>query len=166
MSDLPLADIQGFVLRTYAMPILRVLALKVTQPEGARKFMGALADGVNGCYPRLATATGWIVKPQYCLNIGITYTGLAALGLPSSSLASFPEEFAAGAAARAERVGDTGSSSPEHWKAPFACPDLHILLFLFAETEDALGQASSQIRPFGTRAASNGGGDSRNCVPS
>ena len=146
MSDLPLADIQGFILRTYAMPILRVLALKVTQPEGARQFLGTVADGGNGCYPQLATATGWTVKSRYCLNIGLTYTGLAALGLPSSSLASFPEEFAAGAAARAERVGDTGSSSPEHWKDPFASPDLHMLLFLFAETEDALEQASSQLQ--------------------
>jgi deferrochelatase/peroxidase EfeB len=153
MSDLPLADIQGFILRTYAMPILRVLTLKVTQPEAARQFLGTLVGCGNDRHPQIAiaTATGWTVKPQYCLNIGLTYTGLAALGLPPSSLTSFPEEFAAGAAARAERVGDTGSSSPAHWKDPFACPDLHILLFLFAETEDALEQASSQLQAMYTR---------------
>ena len=120
-----------------------MIALQVEQAEPARRFLGRLVNDSNGGHadttdvaPKLATATDWTVKPQYCLNVGLTYAGLAALGLPSSSLASFPEEFVAGAAARAERVGDTGESSPEHWKGPFASPDLHILLLLFAETED------------------------------
>ncbi|MGH8684631.1 MAG: hypothetical protein ACREUM_04690, partial [Nitrosospira sp.] len=144
MPDLPHADIQGFILRTYAMPLLRVFALKVAQPEAARQFLGELANGGNS--PQLTTATDWTVKPQHCLNVGLTYTGLVALGLSSSSLASFPEEFAAGAVARAERVGDTGKSNPEHWKGKLASPDLHILLFLFAETEDVLEQVSGQLQ--------------------
>lgn len=144
MPDLPHADIQGFILRTYAMPLLRVFALKVAQPEAARQFFGELVNGGNS--PQLTTATDWTVKPQYCLNVGLTYTGLVALGLPSSSLASFPEEFAAGAVARAERVGDTGKSDPKHWKGKLASPDLHILLFLFAETEDVLAQVSGQLQ--------------------
>ncbi|SCX40839.1 peroxidase [Nitrosospira sp. Nsp1] len=152
MPDLPYEDIQGFILRTYAMPILRVIALKIEQAEPARQVLGGLVDGSNGSAgtadvaPKLATATDWTVKPQYCLNVGLTYAGLAALGLPACSLASFPEEFVAGAVARAERVGDTGESSPEHWKDPFASPDLHILLFLFAQTEDVLAQVTAQLR--------------------
>jgi deferrochelatase/peroxidase EfeB len=159
MPDLPYEDIQGFILRTYAMPILRVIALKVEQAEPARRFLGGLVNGSNGgtgtgdVAPKLATATDWAVKPQYCLNVGLTYTGLAALGLPASSLASFPEEFVAGAAARAERVGDTGESSPAHWKSSFASPDLHILLLLFAETEDVLAQVTAQLRAVYPRGA-------------
>jgi len=112
MTDLPRADIQGFILRTYAMPLLRILALKVEQSAAARRFLGKLAmarEGGNGSgeLPQLATAVDWDIKPQYCLNIGLTYAGLAALGLPAASLASFPAEFVEGAAARAERVGDT-----------------------------------------------------------
>lgn len=144
MTDIPHADIQGFILRTYAMPVLRVFALKVAQPEAARQFLGKLVNG--GSDLQLATATDWTMKPQYCLNIGLTYAGLGALELPASSLASFPEEFVAGAAARAERVGDTGEGSPEHWKGQFASPDLHILLFLFAETEDVLERITDQLR--------------------
>lgn len=144
MSDLPHADIQGFILRTYAMPVLRVFALKITQVEAARRFLGKLVNGESE--PQLATATDWTVKPQYCLNVGLTYTGLAALELPASSLASFPEEFAAGAPARADRVSDTGESSPDHWKGQLASADLHILLFLFAETEDILEEITGQLR--------------------
>jgi deferrochelatase/peroxidase EfeB len=150
MPDLPLADIQGFILRTYAMPILRVFALKVATPQPARRFLGELVNGSECSQidnrPRLATAIEWIVKPEYCLNVGFTCAGLAALGLPTASLASFPEEFAAGAVARAERVGDTGESSPEHWKGELANPDLHVLLFLFAQTEEVLKQVSCQLR--------------------
>lgn len=144
MPDLPHADIQGFILRTYAMPVLRVFALKVAQPKAARQFLGELVNGGNS--PQLTTATDWTVKPQYCLNVGLTHAGLIALGLPSSSLASFPEEFAAGAAARADRIGDTGKSDPAQWKGRLAGTDLHILLFLFAETEQILEHATGQLQ--------------------
>ncbi|SEL09161.1 Dyp-type peroxidase [Nitrosovibrio tenuis] len=156
MPDLQYADIQGLILRTYAMPVLRVFALSVTQPGMARQFLGRLVNGVEdgNCdpdghgddAPQLATATDWTIKPQYCLNVGLTYAGLAALGLPASSLATFPEEFASGAATRAEWIGDTGESSPEKWKDHFASSDLHVLLFLFAQADDILERVSSRVR--------------------
>jgi deferrochelatase/peroxidase EfeB len=151
MDDLPPADIQGLILRTYAMPLLRVLALKIEQPVAARRFLAQLAAGGEeddnlGGLPQLATGTDWSVKPQYRLNMGLTYAGLAAVGLPAASLASFPAEFVEGAAARAERVGDIGESSPEHWKSEFSGADLHILLFLFAQTDEVLEQATSRLR--------------------
>jgi deferrochelatase/peroxidase EfeB len=145
MPGLAHADIQGFILRTYAMPALRVFALKVTQPQAARQFLGQLVSGAQHS-PQLATATDWTVKPLYCLNVGLTYTGVAALGLPPDSLASFPEEFMAGAAARAERVGDIGRSSPENWIGQLASPNLHVLLFLFAQAEEVLEQVTTQLR--------------------
>ena len=148
MPDLPHADIQGFILRTYAMPLLRVFALSVKEPRTARQFLGQLVSDNTGRIdiPQLATATDWTVKPQYCLNVGITYGGLAALGLPPSSLATFPGEFAAGAAARAERVGDIGESSPGKWIGQLASQDLHVLLFLFAQADDILERVTNQVR--------------------
>ncbi len=144
MPDLLHSDIQGFILRTYAMPALRVFALKVDQPRAARRFLGTLVD--SGNMLQLATGTDWTVKPQYCLNVGLTYAGLVALELPGASLATFPKEFAEGAAARAGRIGDTEDSSPENWIGKFASLDVHILLFLFAQTEDVLEAISHQIR--------------------
>ncbi len=144
MPDLPHTDIQGLILRTYAMPVLRVVALKVAEPQAARQFLGKLVNG--GDTPQLATGTDWTVKPACCVNIGLTFTGLAALGLPPASLASFPEEFQAGAVARAGRTGDSGDSSPRYWVDGFASPELHILLILFAQTEEALDQTARQLR--------------------
>lgn len=144
MPDLPHADVQGLVLRTYAMPALRVIALKVEKSGSARQFLGKLVQG--GDAPQLATATGWTVKPAYCLNIGLTFSGLRALGVPASSLASFPEEFQEGAAARAERVGDIGDSSPQYWIDCFGSAEIHILLFLFAQTEESLEQVTRVLR--------------------
>lgn len=149
MADLARDDIQGFILRTYAMPALRVFTLKVVQPEAARQFLGELVKGGSNDPhdpPQLATATDWTVKPSYCLNVGLTYSGLSALEVAPDSLASFPEEFAAGAATRAALVGDTGQSSPENWIGQLASPDLHVLLFLFSQSEDVLEQVTSGLK--------------------
>ena len=51
--------------------------------------------------------------------------GLKALGVPQTSLESFPPEFQQGMAARAKPLGDIGESSPEHWEKPLGtvgCP--------------------------------------------
>ena len=61
-------------------------------------------------------------KPDYCLNVGITWPGLIALEIkervPAVSFKSFGA-FVAGAAARAELVGDTGASAPQNWIGGF-----------------------------------------------
>ena len=145
MSNLQLDDIQGFILRTYRMPAFRTFVLKVQQPEGARRFLGSLVTGESG-KPQLATATDWTVKPDYCINVGLTHGGLKALQVPPASLASFPEEFIEGAVARAERIGDAGVSAPENWKDGLASDDVHALVFLFAANEGVLETVSSQVK--------------------
>jgi Dyp-type peroxidase family len=145
MPGLPLEDIQGCILRTYGMPALRVLVLGVANPGVARRFAGALVSG-DSSNPQLSTATVWNTKPEFCVNLGLTYNGLAALQVPSDSLASFPEEFATGPAARAAHIGDTGASAPENWRAPFTTPGVHALLFVFAQSETVLDRVTSELR--------------------
>jgi hypothetical protein len=120
-TGLDLADIQGFILRGYTMPHLRCLALRVRDAGAARRFLEALVEG-GDAGPRVTSAAPWTVKPDYCLNLGITADGLRALGLPEGSLASFPEEFLQGALGRAAHLGDTGPSAPEHWHGGFGTP--------------------------------------------
>src|SRR5687768_7532460 len=99
MTELPLDDIQGFVLRGYTMPALRLLVLRVNDAARARRFLGALAggDAAGGPQPpgvQLTTARPWgDNKPESCVNVGLTYDGLAALQLPDATLQSFPTEF-------------------------------------------------------------------------
>ncbi len=50
------------------------------------------------------------------INFAFTFPGLKALQLSEPTLASFPEPFKQGMAARAERLGDIGPSAPENWE--------------------------------------------------
>jgi len=145
VSGLVLADIQGFIMRTYAMPALRVFVLKIEQPEQAGAFLAALVSGDSDT-PQLTTAVTWTSKPDYCVNVGFTQNGLAAMRLPQESLDTFPEEFVQGAVERAARVGDTGSSAPEHWAGSLASNQVHALVFAFAQTEAILERVSVDLR--------------------
>ena len=135
---LDLADIQGFVLRAYTMPMVRHFLLTVGTPAQARRQLGRLVSGDEADVPQITTAEDWHVgfapgpgdnpadaprrQPDYCLNVGITWPGSVALEvaqrLPELSFESFGV-FIEGAARRAELVGDTGASSPENWIGGF-----------------------------------------------
>jgi deferrochelatase/peroxidase EfeB len=64
--------------------------------------------------------------------VAFTSNGLRALGVDELSLATFPEEFRQGMAARAAVIGATGASHPDHWVGGLASPDLHAIVILFA----------------------------------
>jgi hypothetical protein len=125
-SALDLGDIQGFILRGYRMPMVRHFLLKVGTPADARNLLGRLVSGDECDAPQITTAEDWQVgfapgpgdkqdeaprrKPDYCLNVGITWSGMIALELkdrvPTLAFNSFGA-FIAGAAERASLVGDT-----------------------------------------------------------
>ena len=161
---LDLADIQGFVLRAYAMPMLRHFLLAVEDPAQARRQLGRLVSGDESDAPQITTAADWHVgfapgpqdnpadaprhKPDYCLNIGITWPGLVALELeerlPTLSFKSFGA-FIEGAAQRAELVGDTGTSSPQNWIGGFGSGDDHVLVTLHAISPEAMTSYSDRL---------------------
>src|SRR5918992_389197 len=66
------------------------------------------------------------------VTVAFTWNGLRALGVAEAALATFPEEFRQGMAARAEVLGDTGANHPDHWVGGLASPDLHAIVILFA----------------------------------
>src|SRR5450432_653612 len=90
-ATIPLADVQGLILRSYGMDALRVFALRVDHPSEARIALGKLP---------LTNGAPWEQKPDFCVNLALTFSGLKTLGLPESSLSTFPEEFRLGAAQR------------------------------------------------------------------
>jgi Dyp-type peroxidase family len=131
------ADIQGFILRNYHMPLVRHFILRIDGAREARRFIAAVVNSADG-YPQITTAAAEWKKgnaPEYCLNIGFTYAGLKALKLPASSLESFVHSpaFVEGAFARAPRVGDVEESARDRWDDALRKPDdAHILLSLYA----------------------------------
>ena len=144
---LPLDKMQGFILRGYRMSFVRHFALTVNELEGARDFLVGLVNGRPHC-PQITTAERWAVRPDYCLNIGFTYPGLQAMGVPQAYLdASFNNRdhlpFVNGSAASAGVVGDVADSAPGNWVIDDR--DFHVMLSLYAQNEDALKIVSDWI---------------------
>jgi deferrochelatase/peroxidase EfeB len=145
MDQIPLQEVQGLILRGYGMDALRVFVLRVEQAAQTRLL---LAD-----FP-VTNEVVWDKKPDFCLNVAITYDGLGALGLDQPILTSFPEEFEQGAAARAGKVADTGESAPENWKGGLGGPGVHVLVLLFAQNGDIREAQSQWLRELWTGAMS------------
>lgn len=80
------------------------------------------------------------------LTVAFTYHGLKALGVPQASLDSFAPEFREGMAARAEVLGDTGESGPDHWEKPLGSADVHIAIAVLSSDEAQLRAAGEKAR--------------------
>lgn len=143
-----LADIQGNILRGYNMRFVRHLVVRVTNPAAARASIAAIVAGADGM-PALTTAEVWEegTKPATCVNVGVTATGLRALGLREEWLATFPDEFLEGAVNRAPKVGDVDGSAPAHWADGLGNPDdVHLMWTIHAlENRDALDAVTARL---------------------
>ena len=93
----------------------------------------------------MTSGAPWVTKPDHCLNIGITFAGLRVLGVPPDSLATFPDEFARGAAAAAGRVGDVGTSASMNRRPASTDPGLHLLVSVFGHGGTALDRATGPV---------------------
>ena len=142
---LDLDDIQGVVLRSYKMALLRTLVWRIDNAERAQECLRSLSD-VNAGSLTVQNAVAWETKPEYCLNIGLSADGLRALGVADGSMQSFPMEFLAGARGRAEFVGDSGVNDPSNWIAAFNSNQIHILIWLNARSQDVLDSISTALR--------------------
>jgi len=59
------------------------------------------------------------------ITMAFSFSGLNALKLDENTLASFPEPFKQGMAARASRLGDVGRSAPENWEGELGLQSVH-----------------------------------------
>src|SRR5690242_5618939 len=120
-AHIDLGDIQGNVLRGYTMPAAAYLFLRIVHVERARALMRRML-------PQVMTAAPWTAPPSAAMNVAFTFAGLSALELDDDVLASFPEAFRQGMAARAGQLGDRGPSAPETWEFAGA----HVLVAVYA----------------------------------
>ncbi len=112
---LDLADIQGNVVRAYGrarFPVARHFFLTVTEAEAGRRFVNAARARVTSA-ERWSSEGGETQRPEVTLNIGFTFFGLHALGLPTRTLQGFPPEFVDGMKARAFILGDRDTTLTE-----------------------------------------------------
>ena len=138
---LQLDDIQGIVLRNRPSPYVGTyLLLRVDDPKAGRQLMGRLAELVD------SAANWWQPSLPALLNVALTYQGLQVLGVPPTALNSFPAEFRQGMAGRAQFIGDTGESAPEHWEPPFGTGQVHVVLSLIAADQESLAVVMERAR--------------------
>jgi Dyp-type peroxidase family len=142
-----LDDIQATVLRYRPEPYYGThVMLHVTDARAGREFLRRLA-------PHVDSAAGWWQAGRSWISVAVSYAGLVALGVPADSLASFPEAFRVGMAARAGQLGDDGENDPGHWDAPFGSGLVHIGVSVFSDSERAwrrtMDMARSRYEGFG-----------------
>lgn len=135
---LDLDDIQANLLRGYRAARARHHCLALGDAAAGARFLAGLLPEASESVPHISTATIWDEKPPYCMNLGITFAGLKALGLPDCLLRLFPPRFQLGPAGPKkvlEAMGDTGDSDPRHWLVGGpSTPEVHLLISIFTHS--------------------------------
>jgi len=122
-----LEDIQGllrfgFKHHTEAL----ILLLRVKDAAAARGWLGQV---------RVTSALTLDPVPPTALQVALTRTGMAALGVASDAVGGFSEEFLEGMAGdsnRIRRLGDVGGSAPELWNWGSGDREPHVAVLLYA----------------------------------
>jgi deferrochelatase/peroxidase EfeB len=125
---LELEDVQHYLLTRPHATIAQYNFISFRTAAGGRKWVDALSGIVGDAKTVMAaseTDMRWV-------SLAFTFNGLRKLGLDEASLASFPEPFRQGMAARAAMLGDTGINHPDNWEDQMASEDLHAVVILFA----------------------------------
>jgi Dyp-type peroxidase family len=117
MVQLDHHDIQGNILVSYNPNLAAYRFFTIPNPTSGRAFLAALIDKITDAAPREANST-----PSITTNVAVTYSGLAALGVPEST-------------DRAPVVlGDTAASAPERWDQGLGTEYSHILVMTYGKT--------------------------------
>ena len=126
-STLELDDIQHFLLTRTAAFAARYEFLTFDDAAAGRAWLAGLVDKVG-----TGSSVGSASPDARWITIAFTGNGLRALGVSEAELATFPEEFRQGMAARASILGIGGKGAPDHWIGELASPHLHAIVILFA----------------------------------
>jgi Dyp-type peroxidase family len=121
-------DIQHILLTRAPALTGRYEFLSFRDGVAGRAWLSAIKETVHSAASMQASVEG----DKRWVTVAFTWNGLRALGLDESSLATFPDEFKQGMAARAEALGDTGANAPKDWIGGLASADLHAIAILFA----------------------------------
>jgi deferrochelatase/peroxidase EfeB len=157
-----LSDVQGLIVRGYNMPKARHYFLAVADKPKARAALGKLARGeVEAPLPKVTTGAPWGTKPPASLNIGITASGLAALGLDQATLAAFPTAFRRNSTGgtnpdlwgardpeTCDIVGDVDRNDINNWDEPYKSAKFHVVVMVQAVDEGSRNAVDGALKSF------------------
>lgn len=138
-----LSAVQALVLKPYRRLVCRHLIFHFGDGAGARVFLGELAQHVTMADMEQGAA------PDPLLNVGITYNGLAALGVDPALLAKFDAVFKLGPRTVNQALGDVRDSRSDPvnwWEGQFQTQDVHCVVHLYAWSDEAAQEATQFVR--------------------
>ena len=140
-SVLNLEDIQSGVLLPRPTPFAATyIILRIDDRTGGRELMRRLSTVVaSASHVSSPDRDTWV-------SVALSFNGLQALGVPQTSLDSFPPQFQQGMAARAKMLGDQGESSPENWEKPLGSADVHVVVTAVSPDSEHLESALERAR--------------------
>jgi Dyp-type peroxidase family len=124
-------DIQHILLTRTPALTGRYEFLSFDTPAAGRAWLSEVTPLAQS----VADVEGNVDDSKRWVTLAFTWNGLRALGVDEKSLATFPDEFREGMAARADILGDKGPAAPENWVGDLASDDLHAIVILFARDE-------------------------------
>src|SRR3954452_12894568 len=133
-------DIQHILLTRVPALTGRYEFLSFRQPAQGRAWLAGLIDKVASAQSVMTSMD----RERRWVTVAFTWNGLRALGVDEPSLATFPEEFRQGMAARAQVLGDAGGNHPDTWFGRLASPDLHAIAILFARDAAECGRCRAE----------------------
>jgi deferrochelatase/peroxidase EfeB len=133
-------NVQGLVVTMYRRPVVRHLLFRFGGGAEGRAFVQRLLPEVT-----MGDALDGATGP--CVNLGITYRGLQALGVEPALVDGLSSAFREGPDAR--RLGDVAGSrsAPANWwEGRFRTEDLHCIVHLHVRTDAERDSASAHVR--------------------
>src|SRR5436190_255862 len=143
LPQLDLDDIQHFLLTRTAAFAARCEFLSFENAGAGRTWLAGLVDKVG-----TGRSVGAASPDARWVTIAFTCSGLRALGMTDAALATFPEEFRQGMAARAKILGIVGTNHPDRWVGDLASPALHAIVILFARDVEERDRCERQHREY------------------
>lgn len=141
IPTLELDDIQSGAVRPRPAPYAATyILLRIDDRHAGRELMRRLTAVVTSAANPTSPLADTFV------SVALTYHGLKALGVPQESLDSFAWEFQQGMASRANQLGDTGESSPEHWETPLGSKDVHVVIAAVSPNAEKLEASLERAR--------------------
>jgi Dyp-type peroxidase family len=150
-----LDSIQGNSFGGFNKDFQSLLFLQFTDQAEGRAWVATMAKEVatsaeviafNSLFKQLKARRGGelgLLKVTWA-NLAFTHSGLEALGVPSSDLASFPQAFRDGMKQRAAIIGDVGDSDPNQWVGRLGSKDVHAVMIVASDTQADLHQQVSR----------------------
>jgi Dyp-type peroxidase family len=121
-------DVQGNILRPYKLRHARYLLVTIADGGDPRALLWRLLPHVTsmGAHQHGLAAA---------LNVAVTHSGFARLGVRRAILRDFPSAFSTPTRARAHLLGDTGPSGPGCWPADIGTGTVHLMITIHGHQE-------------------------------